>query len=81
MTTAVSGPNRGAEPSGGVVGLMGFQGDDDIILGPGLGRVVGAKAIPGDAFLAVDEQLEAVFLHRRQMLAARDQGNIMASQR
>ena len=59
---------------------MGLEGDDDVILGPDLGGVVGAARM-ADPFLAVDQQLEAVRLHGREMGAAGDQGDIDPSPR
>ena len=54
---------------------MRLQGDDDKVLRAGLGGVVGTGHL-GDALLAVDEKLQTVRLHRRQMRPARDAGDV-----
>ena len=53
---------------------MGLQRDDDIVLRTEFGGIVGAVQML-DALLAVDEELEAVLLHRFEMGAARDQAH------
>ena len=58
---------------------MGFQGNDDIVLGPGFGRIFRRRYARGP-FFAVLDQLETVLLHRGQMRPAGDQGDVGAVQ-
>ena len=59
---------------------MRLQTDDDEILQPELGGIVGAARMRHALFTA-DQQFEAVGLHGRQMRAARHQAHIHAGSR
>ncbi len=56
---------------------MGLERDDDVILRAEFLRIVGAVQML-DAFLAIDEQLKAVLLHRFEMGAASDEADFSA---
>ena len=59
---------------------MRLQADDDEILRPEFGRVVGAARMHHALFVA-DQQLEPVGAHRGQMRAARHQADVDARAR
>jgi hypothetical protein len=59
---------------------MRLQANDDKILRPKLGGIVGA-ARPHHAFLIADQQFESVRAHRREMGPARDQTDVGARAR
>src|ERR1700722_11960756 len=56
---------------------MRLQADDDEILMPEFGGIIGA-AWPHDAFFVADQEFEAVGAHGGEMGAARDQADIGA---